>query len=169
MKQKYLFMIVFLLLGMTLSAQITDTEYIPTSEVPAAIIAKQERLFPSKFVEGWQILADDISGTELYICKFKESTESGFSATYTSSGILVYHAKFLPKVALPETAVIKARSEYDRFEIQSGYLITIPVPKQEVYRIDIRDENRMRYLYYTTDGMEIPEESLPLEIRLFQK
>jgi len=169
MKQHYIFFSVLFFLGFALSAQTLDTEYIPTSEVPEAIIAKQEFLFPSKYVEGWQAISDEISGPELYISKFKENTETGFSATYTSDGVLVYHSKFLPEASLPETAVLKIRSEYDRYEIQSGYLITIPTPKQEIYRIDILDGIRLQYLYYTVNGQQIPEESLPIEIRLFEK
>ncbi|MFC7357437.1 hypothetical protein ACFQO1_07045 [Jejudonia soesokkakensis] len=169
MKQKYMLRTLFLIIGLTLSAQNAETAYIPTSQVPVEVTKKQELLFPQKYVEGWQVISDNLSGPNLYICKFKESTESGFSATYTSNGILVYHSKFLPDTALPETAILKIRNEYDDFKIQNGYFITIPSPKQELYRIDLLDENRVRYVYYTTDGREIPEESLPLEIRLFEK
>jgi len=168
MKHIYFSLLALFIMSTTLSAQSRNAEYTPTSEVPELILAKQQQLFPSNYVEGWEIVGTE-ENPELYMVKFQESSEKGFSATYTSDGTLVFHSKFLPKIDLPETPVLKIRSEYDRYTIQSGYRITIPVPKQEIYRIDILDGNRLQYLYYTANGEQIPEDALPLEIRLFQK
>ena len=153
-------------LSFSVKSQQLKTEFISSSEVPEVVLKAQEFSFPNMYVESWHIPDENILDTPLFICQYKNRTETGYKAYYAENGFLLFHTKFLTEVELPETVLLKITAEFDDSEIQNGYFITISEPRQELYRVNVRDGFEVRSMYYSINGIEIPKNSLPNELLL---
>ncbi|MCH2490756.1 MAG: hypothetical protein MK211_11460 [Flavobacteriales bacterium] len=166
--------IFFLSCTVGINGQIADRTQstIPESEVPEAVFMNQQELFPDGFITEWQLQRDfDMADSDAvrYIAKFTEASNPGFSASYLPTGELIFYSQFMQAVELPETIQLRTRSDFGDFQIDSANFITVFNPKREIYRIRLRDNNRLKHAYYTINAAPIAEESLPLELRLFDE
>lgn len=145
---------------------------ISTAEVPEIVRASQETNYPTGFVKSWSVdrgltAGDDEPVRYQAIFSTSGETNSNF-ATYLPNGMLFYTSQFLQPNLIPSKIIIKTRSEYDAYEIEHADLITLYEPKREVYRLKIRDQARVKMVYYTMDGMPIPRKNLPEELLVFK-
>ncbi len=167
MKTKLLFIYLIFCCAFV-NAQMLEDSYIPTSNVPAIVVDQQEKLFPENYIENWSSSGEDEFSPDLYTAHYRERGKDGLSATYSKDGLFLFNMKYLNEDLLPETVIIKVRNLYNKFEIQYGYLIELQTPKQTIYRVNMLDNARLRYAYFTINGMEIPENSLPEELILLR-
>jgi|GEM_PF-853174 len=149
-----------------------DQPTIAESEVPQAVLSNQDTLFPSGFISEWQLQkgfdATDDDAVR-YISKFEQEGNSGSSASYLPDGTLIFHSEYMQAENIPETVRLKLQFDYKDFEVDYADFITVYLPKREIYRVHLRENTRLKHAFYDINGNQIPEESLPIEIILFDR
>ncbi len=173
MRNIFTLLLSILFIAFTYAQDVNDNvRFIPQSEVPKAVLERQEALFPTNFISEWQV--QEIDGMQnasniRYIAKFEEDGRPGFSASYLPNGMLIFNSEFTPSEIIPSSVRLKVTSDYKDYTVHATEFITFYNPKREIYMIKLLDEYRMRYAFYNTIGNEIHKEELPVEILLLMK
>lgn len=135
-------------------------------------MANQDTLFPGGFISEWQLQkgfdATDDKAVR-YISKFEQEGNPGSSASYLPNGTLIFHSEYMQAENIPETVRLKLQFDYKDFEVDYADFVTVYVPKREIYRVHLRKDIAVKHAFYDINGNQIPEESLPVEIILFDR
>ncbi len=149
-----------------------EVRFIPQSQVPPAVIDRQQELFPTNYISEWQV--QEMNGMQdaqhiRYIAKFEEDGRPGFSASYLLDGTLIFNSEFMPSEIIPAEIRLKINSEFKDYSIHNGQFITFYNPKREIYLLKLLNDINVQYAFYNTSGNKIPEDSLPPEILLLMR
>lgn len=166
--------LLLLLCSFAVLSQVSDraNEYISASEVPELVKKSHEANFPNTFIKEWYV-DRGLSAVDKKPVRYRtEFSDTGNSntrfATYLPNGDLFYHTKFYQPNNIPSSIVLKTRSEFNNYEMEYAEFITMYNPKREIYRVKLRDQSLVQMVYYSIDGIRIPESQLPEEMLVFK-
>ncbi|WP_133240818.1 hypothetical protein [Marixanthomonas spongiae] len=145
---------------------------IAESDVPQAVLSNQDTLFPGGFISEWQLQKGfDATDDKVvrYISIFEEDGRPGSSASYLPNGTLIFHSEFMLAETIPETVRLKLQFDYKDYDVERADFITLYAPKREIYRIHLRKNTAVLHTYYDINGNQIPKETLPVELILFDR
>jgi hypothetical protein len=150
----------------------TESNPIPSAEVPELVRKSQETNFPYGYVREWSIDRGLTAGDDApvrYMATFSETGGTrNHSATYLPNGMLFYHSAFLQPNNIPSEILMQTRTDFDSYEVEHVNLITMYNPKRQIYRVKVRDQALVQMAYYTIDGVKIPKKDLPEELLVFK-
>lgn len=146
-----------------------NIELIAEADVPFEILERQHQLFPFTLVSKWQVQKKDRGADSpnlRFIGMIEKDGNSNLSASYLPNGVLLFTSESILSETIPDNILLDIKKENPKFKIKASDLITLTLPKKEIYLVKLLDNNLLQYVFYDTSGKEMEKNNLPVELMM---
>ncbi|MEL6917559.1 MAG: hypothetical protein AAFO99_07490 [Bacteroidota bacterium] len=141
-----------------------EGQIIPVDRVPEEVVTTHETNFGGKKTLRWKYQkSKGRKGNSFtrYVAVMKEGKRPLSNARYSPDGTLIYYAEYYGTKTIPSLLRSDLDANFSDYRVTGGTHIKLYKTQKEYYRVRLKKEALITYVFYDKNGTQVDRAKLP--------